>query len=63
MSEWISVDDKLPKRFEVVLVAGVETDTVCAIHEPDGWLVQYEGEWVTGVTHWMPLPEPPNKEK
>ena len=22
-----------------------------------------DGEWYTDVTHWMPLPEPPNEEK
>jgi len=51
MSEWISVEDELPERFGQYLGwDGMSVDIE--------WFV--DGEWlVGGVTHWMPLPEPP----
>lgn len=61
MSEWISVEDRLPKGYDDVLI----------------WARNYHGFWKividyylpdaqafnrfreANVTHWMPLPEPP----
>lgn len=63
-SEWISVKERLPERFEHVLV-------YCKKHRGDifvscgyrydntGWYV--DGIYTTVVTHWMPLPEPPKE--
>jgi hypothetical protein len=63
--EWISVEDQLPeKRGQYMCwVEGQPTD------QPNLQLLQYsihddeeEGIWITGsgtVTHWMPLPPPP----
>ena len=63
-SEWISVKERLPERFEHVLV-------YCKKHRGDifvscgyrydntGWYV--DGIYTTVVTHWMPLPEPPEE--
>jgi hypothetical protein len=59
MSEWISVENKLPEKTRWVLV-----------HTPLGFLcvgaITISGAWwsVWGnskihVTHWQPLPEPP----
>lgn len=58
--EWISVAEKLPEQGKKVLVSG-------------GVACMREGVWYTGmeeplfqrpiqwkVTHWMPLPNPPN---
>lgn len=59
--DWISVKDRLPDEAEFVLVWGSHAMP---------WLVQIiegqftdveDGEWLTGVTHWMPLPEPPKE--
>lgn len=57
---WIPVTERLPSVGEKVLVITigegkqyVETDTLLAT-----------GEWIDygNVTHWMPLPEPPEEE-
>ncbi len=55
-SEWISVDERLPKDCVRVLVYG-ETDIFIATRLNGGWFapVHCDGE----ITHWMPLPEPP----
>jgi len=76
MSEWISVKGKLPKDGRWYLVAAtievpgggkrvasmafLDFDT--RTNEPI-WLSHNDedsGEW-DNVTHWMPLPEPPNQ--
>ncbi len=67
MTEWISVDDRLPNECEV-LVFGSPT---CGTHDDDPAVMEARynikenyfefGEYDCGidVTHWMPLPEPP----
>ena len=64
--KWISVDDRLPTRGELVLVSSMDFLT-----KKHGWfyLARYtkktktwsgeEGYIFGHVTHWMPLPEPP----
>ena len=54
MSEWISVKDELPNRDIRVLVYIPEMNgSDCNIQISKGWGVSKY------VTHWMPLPEPP----
>lgn len=55
---WISVKDRLPKKQQRVIVRCERIGTTV------GWIMF--GQWVTDlgpgsgdVTHWMPLPEPP----
>lgn len=69
LSGWISVEDRLPKGRKDVLV-------VAFWHEcwqpMTGWYSDMTDRWriITpfgekepgGVTHWMPLPEPPEVE-
>ena len=52
--KWISVEERLPKEDEAVLTWGKHKT-----HLLD-WL--HDGRWCCfgEVTHWMPLPEPPN---
>ncbi len=74
MSEWISVNDRLPETEEIVLVTvsgcpHKNITLVCAcelaefnVHE--GWILEMYPEWENPiVTHWMPLPEPPKEDK
>jgi hypothetical protein len=58
-SEWISVDERLPERGESVLVYSSKYDPIVECRD----LVTYMrmGNY-SGVTHWMPRPEPPKGE-
>ena len=54
-SEWISVDERLPPKYEKVLV--FDRDVI------DTSWINSQGVWydhsMYSVTHWMPLPEAP----
>jgi len=60
---WISVKDKLPEPPAQCLVysakasrpRGMETATYTEL----GWMT---AAYFPGITHWMPLPEPPKEE-
>ena len=55
VQEWISVNDRLPEKFESVLVF---RDGKISIdyNEGNGWFAyDFNGK---RVTHWMPLPQP-----
>lgn len=63
MSEWISVKEKLPRNSDVTVlcyVAGLgirmgrRLGSIRPLIRPEGCLGYDED-----VTHWMPLPEPP----
>ena len=64
MSEWISVKDRMPEEGVDVLVygyiylnrKGVDVDFVD--RESGNFFYYDEGE----VTHWRPLPDPPESE-
>lgn len=59
MSEWISVKDRLPKNDNRVLVYMHENRLSYTKIDTDRLV---NGEWVRWsdtVTHWQPLPEPP----
>lgn len=60
--QWISVKDRLPEYGEIVWATdGVESHE--AIMTKDNkWRVPMFF-WLSGVTHWMPLPEPPKAEQ
>jgi len=77
MSEWISVKDRLPENNDDVLVTDGEDCAVLFFHKNDNkWKYGYglleaynydggaciEAE-TQGMTHWMPLPEPPKDTK
>lgn len=66
MSEWISVKNRVPKSYEVVLVCNIDSKVksnrwVCAgqINNEGYWCNQFDDSDHITVTHWMPLPEPP----
>ncbi len=62
---WTSVKDHKPDEQEWVIIGS-------SIHETTSWAVYLDGEFVNpdlnyfkieGVTHWMPLPEPPKENE
>ena len=70
MSEWISVKDRLPESQADVLVVAFwheRWQTMMGWHSDMGkkWrVITPHGEREPGgVTHWMPLPDPPKEER
>lgn len=69
---WIPVEERLPEKSGNYLTAFGD-GTAMAVNEfmhPRGWLTEEgrkanpNGKWYWGgVTHWMPLPEPPKEEE
>jgi hypothetical protein len=66
MTEWISVDDGLPKLSGIYLTAtGAKTILLHMFSDDKGWrsLSGKDPEyWNRVTTHWMPLPEPPEMD-
>ena len=67
MSEWISVDKELPPLYQDVIV---NTKTVgVKVGYTDQATITYKkptvncGGHARLITHWMPLPEPPEASK
>lgn len=69
--KWISVKDKLPGKCEDVLlfVNGEGYKTGCTVgHYAGARGIFYPADpeshvvYFSGITHWMPLPEPPEEE-
>ena len=73
MSEWISVKDKLPELVHEVDRYGPVWSTphvLCYVqdifvvgyfdHQVEHWYNSCPDELLLDVTHWMPLPEPPD---
>ena len=73
MSEWISVKDEMPKEGVKVLAY-----CACSLGKNpllDDWFMKvdyiskYSKDWEIGayygyeITHWLPLPEPPEVEE
>lgn len=68
VQEWISVKDRLPEKNHAVLgwykdnpFAGYTYEVVS--WNGHGWVFVYAQRYVTNVTHWMPMPKPPQTEK
>ena len=60
--QWISVNDRLPD-VPFVLAFDCRGRYWLAIHEIDGvWIDDSDSEVISGITHWMELPEPPKEE-
>lgn len=67
MGEWISIDDRLPymesdsfETFGMIEVITWDGRYVEAAEFSAGRTGEFWTEWHReGVTHWMPLPEPP----
>lgn len=66
MSEWISVNDRLPEVNEwVITFYGNSYGCIMAVLQWTGefWLDAYRNpEMPELITHWMTLPEPPKED-
>lgn len=61
MTEWTSIEDRLPEKDEYVLVCReVADDLAIGVWDGVDWYTNHPG-FTTGeaITHWMPLPYPP----
>ena len=65
---WISVEDRMPETRHAVLVYTPHHKNIWAasMHEDGNWYIWSPGgkvlldpDWHGPITHWMPLPEPP----
>ena len=63
--EWISVEDRLPKEWESVLVWSEHGFHIVAVYlgVVGKWRECWNHTMLEGkITHWMPLPQPPKGE-
>lgn len=61
--EWISVEDRLPENDVEILISRTDGEIYLAVHQDDGrWYDSSEGSDVKFITHWMPLPLPPEND-
>ena len=56
--QWIKVTDRLPEFSETVLFC-TNMGYVSHAFYDGAWIETFIGMEYTNVTHWMPLPEPP----
>ena len=61
VQEWISVDDRLPEAGEYVVCIAKRNPfsrfmTMVARIEKNGWANPITEQYISEVTHWMPLP-------
>lgn len=64
MSEWISVNDRLPEDISTCLALNYNHHVLGFYWKGKGWFETSiaDKNKLTGVTHWMPLPELPKEE-
>ncbi|EAA1143332.1 ead/Ea22-like family protein [Salmonella enterica] len=63
---WISCSERMPDNDEskpITIFTGkcLGQGMFVATYDDDGFFDYWEGMEIIGVTHWMPLPEPPQK--
>lgn len=61
MRAWIPVTERLPDDEETVMVALKDAGEPVWLgwHDEDGWHEVGAGNLGDSVTHWQPIPEPP----
>ena len=64
--EWISVKDKMPQPGRYVACIAKRNPfsrfmPMVARIEKNGWANPITEQYISEVTHWMPLPEPPKE--
>ena len=64
VQEWISVDDELPEVGGYVVCIAKRNPfsrfmPMVARIEKNGWVNPMTEQYISEVTHWMPMPQPP----
>ena len=67
VQEWISVDDELPEVGGYVVCIAKRNPfsrfmPMVARIEKNGWVNPITEQYISEVTHWMPIPQPPKGE-
>ena len=67
VQEWISVDDRLPEAGGYVVCIAKRNPfsrfmPMVARIEKNGWVNPITEQYISEVTHWMPIPQPPKGE-
>lgn len=68
VSGWISVKDRTPERGGTYLCFQPLAASFCMVNTyrwsttNNVWRGAQIGSVITGITHWMPLPEPPKED-
>lgn len=65
LNDWISVEDRLPEKgMRVLVYDNMGFGLVSGYHSTAGWYIEGNLDLDSNVTHWQPLPKPPQpKEK
>ena len=66
--QWISVDDRLPETGGYVVCIARRNPfsrfmPMVARIEKNGWVNPITEQYISEVTHWMPMPVPPKGER
>lgn len=67
VQEWISVEDRLPEAGGYVVCIAKRNPfsrfmPMVARIEKNGWVNPITEQYISEVTHWMLIPEPPKEE-
>ena len=67
VQEWISVKDRLPEAGGYVVCIAKRNPfsrfmPMVARIEKNGWVNPITEQYISEVTHWMPIPQPPKGE-
>ena len=67
VQEWISVKDRLPEAGRYVVCIAKRNPfsrfmPMVARIEKNGWVNPITEQYISEVTHWMPIPQPPKGE-
>ena len=65
--QWISVNDRLPEADEYVVCIAKRNPfsmfmPMVARIKKNGWVNPITEQYISEVTHWMPMPQPPKGE-
>jgi hypothetical protein len=61
---WIPVSERLPKKTDTVLVLAGGVRVIATYHNKNKWELLWRiSSEIYGVTHWMPLPQPPEVQE